>query len=112
MEIFTFTLTTSIKHESSSVDAPAPYPRYASTPRESNASRTSPTIISRSRTITLIRPSRPPWRCDMVERSHPAFSPPHNGELTIHFGDNLSILRELPSASFDLIYIDPPFNTG
>lgn len=48
----------------------------------------------------------------MVERSHPAPGPPHNGELTIYFGDNLSILRELPSASFDLIYIDPPFNTG
>lgn len=27
-------------------------------------------------------------------------------------GDNLPILRGLPSASFDLIYIDPPFNTG
>lgn len=49
---------------------------------------------------------------DMEERSHPAPGPPHNGGLTIHFGDNLSILRELPSASFDLIYIDPPFNTG
>lgn len=32
--------------------------------------------------------------------------------LDIHFGDNLSIIRELPDASFDLIYIDPPFNTG
>ena len=34
------------------------------------------------------------------------------GGLSVHFGDNLHILRELPSASFDLIYIDPPFNTG
>lgn len=33
-------------------------------------------------------------------------------ELNIHFGDNLALLRELPSASFDLVYIDPPFNTG
>ncbi len=33
-------------------------------------------------------------------------------KLTIYFGDNLPILRELPSASVDLIYIDPPFNTG
>ena len=32
--------------------------------------------------------------------------------LTIHFGDNLEILRSMPSESFDLIYIDPPFNTG
>ena len=29
----------------------------------------------------------------------------------IYFGDNLPILRELPSESVDLIYIDPPFNT-
>ena len=32
--------------------------------------------------------------------------------LDIHFGDNLSILPRLPDESFDLIYIDPPFNTG
>ena len=31
---------------------------------------------------------------------------------TIYFGDNLEILKELPSESVDLIYIDPPFNTG
>ncbi len=31
---------------------------------------------------------------------------------TIYFGDNLPILASLPSASVDLIYIDPPFNTG
>jgi len=32
--------------------------------------------------------------------------------LDIHFGDNLEITRGFPSESFDLIYIDPPFNTG
>jgi site-specific DNA-methyltransferase (adenine-specific) len=32
--------------------------------------------------------------------------------LDIHFGDNLEVLQGWPSASFDLIYIDPPFNTG
>ncbi len=32
--------------------------------------------------------------------------------LDIYFGDNLDIIRSLPDASFDLIYIDPPFNTG
>jgi site-specific DNA-methyltransferase (adenine-specific) len=31
---------------------------------------------------------------------------------TIYFGDNLPILQSLPSGSVDLIYIDPPFNTG
>jgi site-specific DNA-methyltransferase (adenine-specific) len=30
----------------------------------------------------------------------------------IYFGDNLPILQSLPSGSIDLIYIDPPFNTG
>ena len=33
-------------------------------------------------------------------------------KLTVYFGDNLPILRDLPSDSVDLIYIDPPFNTG
>ncbi|NMC54752.1 MAG: site-specific DNA-methyltransferase [Chloroflexi bacterium] len=31
---------------------------------------------------------------------------------TIYFGDNLPILQSLPDESIDLIYIDPPFNTG
>jgi site-specific DNA-methyltransferase (adenine-specific) len=31
---------------------------------------------------------------------------------TIYFGDNLPILQNLPYESIDLIYIDPPFNTG
>lgn len=30
----------------------------------------------------------------------------------IYFGDNLPILQSLPAESIDLIYIDPPFNTG
>jgi len=33
-------------------------------------------------------------------------------DLTIYFGDNLPILQGLPADSVDLIYIDPPFNTG
>lgn len=35
---------------------------------------------------------------------------PHRG--TVHAGDNLPFLRSLPDLSIDLIYIDPPFNTG
>ncbi len=31
---------------------------------------------------------------------------------TIYFGDNLTVLKSLPDESVDLIYIDPPFNTG
>lgn len=30
----------------------------------------------------------------------------------IYFSDNLEVLRTLPDASVNLIYIDPPFNTG
>ncbi len=35
-----------------------------------------------------------------------------NAALTVHFGDNLPFLRGLADASVDLIYVDPPFNTG
>jgi site-specific DNA-methyltransferase (adenine-specific) len=31
---------------------------------------------------------------------------------TIYLADNLTVLRDLPTASVDLIYVDPPFNTG
>ncbi|MDO8486104.1 MAG: DNA methyltransferase [Candidatus Staskawiczbacteria bacterium] len=32
---------------------------------------------------------------------------------TLYFGDNLEILREkIPDATFDLIYLDPPFNSN
>ena len=30
----------------------------------------------------------------------------------VFFGDNLPLLQSLPDSSVDLIYIDPPFNTG
>ncbi|HLA90052.1 MAG TPA: DNA methyltransferase [Gemmatimonadaceae bacterium] len=32
--------------------------------------------------------------------------------ITVHHGDNLRVLAALADASFDLIYMDPPFNTG
>jgi site-specific DNA-methyltransferase (adenine-specific) len=32
--------------------------------------------------------------------------------IDIHLGDNLPILKSFPDDSIDLIYIDPPFNTG
>ena len=39
---------------------------------------------------------------------------PHSSELknTLYFGDNLGILKTLQTESVQLIYIDPPFNTG
>ena len=30
----------------------------------------------------------------------------------IILGDNLDVLRTMPDGEFQLIYIDPPFNTG
>ena len=33
-------------------------------------------------------------------------------ENKVFFADNLTTLREIPSETIDLIYIDPPFNTG
>ncbi len=38
--------------------------------------------------------------------------PPARGSVTIHHGDNLAVAAGLPDASFTLIYLDPPFNTG
>jgi site-specific DNA-methyltransferase (adenine-specific) len=31
---------------------------------------------------------------------------------SLHFGDNLEVLRKMPAASVDLIYLDPPFNSN
>lgn len=35
-----------------------------------------------------------------------------NFNAKVLFGDNLPLLQEIPDAAIDLIYIDPPFNTG
>ena len=32
--------------------------------------------------------------------------------ITVHHDDNLRVLAAIPPGTFDLIYIDPPFNTG
>jgi len=32
--------------------------------------------------------------------------------ITVYCSDNLKVLRHIPEGSVDLIYIDPPFNTG
>ena len=40
----------------------------------------------------------------------PVWTP--DGPDLVVAGDNLAIIRSLPDASFRLIYIDPPFNTG
>jgi site-specific DNA-methyltransferase (adenine-specific) len=33
-------------------------------------------------------------------------------EDTVHHADNMDVLPELPAEAFQLVYIDPPFNTG
>jgi len=39
-----------------------------------------------------------------------SFTPPAVGR--VYLADNLEVLQSLPAESVDLIYIDPPFNTG
>jgi site-specific DNA-methyltransferase (adenine-specific) len=37
----------------------------------------------------------------------------HLGRNLLFYGDNLDVLRNrIPSASVDLIYLDPPFNSN
>lgn len=42
----------------------------------------------------------------------PPLAPLGAGAIEVYEGDNLEILRTFESESFDLIYTDPPFNTG
>jgi site-specific DNA-methyltransferase (adenine-specific) len=45
-------------------------------------------------------------------RVQPSFDPVAlSDDLVIH-GDNADVLSRLPDGAFDLIYLDPPFNTG
>jgi site-specific DNA-methyltransferase (adenine-specific) len=46
-----------------------------------------------------------------MESAH-ALAPTLPASDTIIFGDNLDVLPTLPSSAFQLIFIDPPFNTG
>src|ERR1019366_8851093 len=47
-----------------------------------------------------MRPFPPPTRPDQA------------GKIEVFAGDNLPIISNFEASSFDLIYIDPPFNTG
>jgi site-specific DNA-methyltransferase (adenine-specific) len=46
-----------------------------------------------------------------VRPPHPV-PEPVEGSVSIIQGDNLDVARTLPTASFTLVYLDPPFNTG
>jgi DNA modification methylase len=50
---------------------------------------------------------RPALNGDWVQFGTPDLEPNR-----LYFGDNLQVLRTLPSESIDLIYIDPPFFSG
>ena len=43
---------------------------------------------------------------------HSPESPNGSGIIDVYQGDNLEILQSFTDRSFDLIYVDPPFNTG
>jgi site-specific DNA-methyltransferase (adenine-specific) len=45
-------------------------------------------------------------------RVQPSADPVVLNDDMVIAGDNLPVLRSLPDAAFDLIYMDPPFNTG
>lgn len=44
---------------------------------------------------------------DRISFGHPQLEPNR-----LFWGDNLHVMRQLPSESIDLIYIDPPFNSN
>ena len=62
------------------------------------------------------RPAVDPRRLalELHDRLHRGHAPVTSGEPRhrIHLGDNLDVLRAIPDASIDLVYADPPFNTG
>ncbi|HDM37639.1 MAG TPA: hypothetical protein ENG55_01095, partial [Candidatus Omnitrophica bacterium] len=85
----------------------------------------------RKRVRNLPDPTRPPLGYDEHKAFDrvfpyirlPRFHPPGNEDTVIFnalelspnqliLGDNLEVLRTLPSNSIDLIYIDPPFFSG
>lgn len=49
---------------------------------------------------------------DTVDPSTVPSPPSEPGAVTVIQGDNLAVAATLPTASFTLVYLDPPFNTG
>lgn len=52
-------------------------------------------------------PLHPPYKYHPED--HLSFGSEHLDPHKLYLGDNLSVLRTIPSESIDLIYIDPPF---
>lgn len=59
-------------------------------------------------------PSSDPGAADPAPAAPAAVDPAAvvRGDVSIIQGDNLAVAATLPSASFTLVYLDPPFNTG
>src|SRR5581483_11998138 len=68
----------------------------------------SPRDRRRSRDVARADRLPPPLSPLHSERGRP----PDCSVITIYRGDNLDVLATFADASFDFIYIDPPFNTG
>lgn len=63
------------------------------------------------RPVAAIAPS--PRGVTNEMRAFPPPTPPEQaGKIEVFAGDNLPIISGFDAGSFDLIYIDPPFNTG
>lgn len=77
---------------------------------------TGPSAEGAPRGVRSARRSAPPAErsADSVraKRTSPREAHARPGTVTIHEGDNLAVAAVLPSGSFTLVYLDPPFNTG
>ena len=79
---------------SAAVPASTTVPASATVP----ASTTVPASATRPTSATVPASAEQPRSSEQPDR--------------VILGDNLPIIRDLPGASFRLIYLDPPFNTG
>lgn len=72
--------------------------------------RPAPPTAQRSEQPTAIGRAEPPLGGvrDFPVSAHPIEA----GAVEVVYGDNLGVIRGFGDQSFDLIYVDPPFNTG
>src|SRR3954466_9384642 len=92
-------------------ETPLPIPNRAVKPL--SADGTWPSRARESRTPPVYLTSRPPGGSSSfwARRVRPGPYAPRMHEAVI-LGDNLDVLPDLPDGAFQLIYADPPFNTG
>ncbi len=66
----------------------------------------------KNRIFTVDQNKRVYLRKDIENIHRKIILPKQFNENELWFGDNLNLMRLLPSASIDLVYIDPPFFSG